>query len=265
MKHRAARRVVTLGIMLGLAAAAYSQGLYIESKVTGPMGERTTQTYAMPKKIKSVTNKDGEAVIVRLDKELFISIDPSEKTYSEMTFAEMESMMKKAGSQMDDKMAEMQKRLADMPEEQRKMVEQMMGNKMSGMNKDAKVEVNSTDENKNINGFSCTKYVVTTDGNESMTIWATKDVKGFNEMKSDWQEFSRRMMSMSPMRGKGMADAMQKVDGFPIQMEIGANMTTTVTRVERRSTPDNEFEIPSGYKKVKPKMMERESKEDSNE
>ncbi|HET6272967.1 MAG TPA: DUF4412 domain-containing protein, partial [Bacteroidota bacterium] len=55
---------------------------------------------------------------------------------------------------------------------------------------------------------------------------------------------------------KGLAEGMKKVDGFPIQTEMGQGITTLVTKVEKRSTPASEFTVPAGYKKVDSKMME---------
>ena len=264
----AQRICIALAILftVALTASAVAQGLYWESTMTGgPVGERVEQMWAMPKMMKGVTKESGETFIVRLDKELFITIDPKEKTYSEMTFAEMESMMKKASGKMDARMAEMKEKLANMPEEQRKMVEQMMASKMPGMAKDAKVEVEKTGDKETISGFACTKYVVNQDGKEAMTLWVTKDVKGFDSMRKDWEEFSKRMMAMNPMGGKGLGDAFKKIDGFPIRTEMAGAFTSTVTKVEEKSTPASAFEVPAGYKKVNPKMMDEMDKMDQKD
>lgn len=253
-------RIMLAGLFTaGLASSAVAQGLYWESTMSGgPLGERHEQMWAVPKKMKGVTKETGEAFIVRLDKEVFITIDPKEKEYSEITFAEMEGVMKKAGSKMDSKMAEMQKQLATMPEEQRKMVEKMMGEKMPGMGarKDARVDVKSAGDKKTISGFPCTKFVITQDGKEMMTLWVTKDVSGFDALRKDWEEFSKRMMAMNPMAGKGLGEAFKKIDGFPIQTDMGQAMTSTVTKIEKKTAPASEFEVPAGYKKIKSKMME---------
>ena len=259
MKNKCIRVAMVVIFAVGLSVPVFGQGLYWESTTSGgPIGERGEQMWAVPKKMKVVTKETGESFIVRLDREVFITIDPKGKTYSEITFAEMESMMKQASGKMDAKMAEMQKQLAQMPEEQRKMVEQMMGIKMGGRGaaQDAKVDVKKTGDKRAINGFSCTKFVITEDDKDVMTVWATKDVTGFDAMRKDWEEFSKRMMAMNPMGGKGLGEAFKKVDGFPIQTEIAQGITTVVTKIERKTAPASEFEVPSGYKKVKPKMME---------
>ena len=255
MTQAIARRVVGLGLALLIGLAAYGQGMYWETKMTGHGQESMTKMYAMPKMFKTMESEGGDAVIVRLDKELIYQINAKEKTYSEMTFVELETMMKKMGGKMDDAMAQMQEKMKDMPEEQRKMMEQMMGSRMPGK-KDAAVDVKNAGEKKSISGFSCTKYVVNQDGKEAMTVWATKDVKDFGALRKDWEEFSKRIMAMNPMGMKGLAEGMKKVDGFPIQTDMSQGISTLVTKVEKRSTPASEFTVPAGYKKVDSKMME---------
>jgi GLPGLI family protein len=256
MKHRTMRIAMGLSLALIIAVCAFGQGVYWESKVTGgPIKDQTDQMYYMPKMFKRTSTGDANIMIVRLDKETMYILKPKEKTYSEITFAEMEAMMKKGKAKMDSRMAEMQKKMQSMPEEQRKMMEKMMGDKMPGTAKDAKVDVSSTGEKKAIGGFSCTKYVVTQDGKEFMTLWTTKDVKEFEPMRKDFEAFSQRMSSMNPMAGKGMMDAFRKVDGFPIETDM-SGITNVVTKIEKRSTPAGEFEVPSGYTKVKSEMQE---------
>ena len=264
MTQAIARRGVGLGLAFLIGLAAYGQGMYWETRMTGHGQESMTKMYAMPKMFKTTESDEGDAVIVRLDKELIYQINAKEKTYSEMTFAELEVMMKKMGGKMDDAMAQMQEKMKDMPEEQRKMMEQMMGGRMPGK-KDAKVDVKNTGETKTISGFSCTKYVVSQDGKEAMTLWATKEVKDFGALRKDWEEFSKRIMAMNPMGMKGLAEGMKKVDGFPIQTEMGQGITTLVTKVEKRSTPASEFTVPAGYKKVGSKMMEGMERGEENE
>lgn len=264
MNHTYIRIAMVALFAIGLTGTTFAQGLYWESTISGgSVGERNEQMWAVPKKMKGVTKGTGETFIVRLDKEVFITIDPTEKTYSEMTFAEMEEMMKKVGGEMDSKMAEMQKQLAAMPEEQRKMVEKMMPG--MGAAKDAKVDVKNTGDKKTISGFSCTKVVVTQDGKDMMTLWVTKDVSGFDAMRKDWEEFSKRMMAMNPMGGKGLGEAFKKIDGFPIQTEMGQGITSTVTKIEKKTATASEFEVPAGYKKVKASMMDEVDQMDAKE
>lgn len=242
---------------LCIAASAFAQGLYWQSTTEGSVGEGVTENFAMPKMFKTVStgdlNNDG-ITIARLDKQLFWMLNPKKKTYSEMTFAQMEETMKKAGGKMDAAMEKMNKEMAGMPKEQREMMERMMGGKMPGTQSDAAVEMQKTADRKTIAGYACTKYVALQDGKEFMTMWVTKDVQGFESLMADWKEFTKRMSAMTSRFAKGAADAYKNIDGFPMQTTVSMmnnSVTTTVTKIERRTTPAREFDIPSGYTKVK--------------
>jgi hypothetical protein len=198
--------------------------------------------------MKMVEGEAGRFVILRLDKELMIMGDPKDKNYYQMTFAEMEQMIKGVDAAMSQQMEAMKEQLAQLPEEQRKMAEEMMGSRMGG--KEPKVEVSKTGESSTISGFNCTKYVVKHDGQHASTVWATKDITGFETMKTDMEEFARRMKAMMKNLGsKNPSGILEGVDGFPIQTETNDGWKTVVTRVEQKSTPATDFEVPAGYKK----------------
>ena len=255
MKHRYISLFAVSVITLVFAASTYAQGLYWESATKGGPARDLSKFYYMPKMFKNVENDGNEEVIFRLDKEMMIHVDHAKKTYYEISFDELERMMKKAGAAMDEQMAKMREQMAAMPEEQRKMMEQMMGKTLMG-GKEGDVELKKTAESKSISGYACKKYVVMTGGEPSYTMWVTKDVKEFEGMRNDMQEFGRRMAAMTPRFASEMAEGMKNLDGFPVQTEI-AGITTTVSKVEKRTTPASAFDIPAGYKKVKPEGFEQ--------
>jgi len=251
MNSRITTRHGVLAAAMLVAASVFAQGLYTESSTSGgPLGDkaRLAKSFMMPKMYRH-EGDDGQAVIIRLDKEKFYMVNPAEKTYSEMTFKEMEEGMKKAGEKMDKRMTEMQEKMKDMPEEQRKMIEKMMGSTGAGKGKAEKVDVTGPGEKKTISGYVCARYTAAANGKDILTAWTTKDVKGFESLKGDWEEFSTRMVALSPVGGKGIAEAFKKIKGFPLQTEM-MGMTTVVTKIESRSTPAAQFEIPEGYTKT---------------
>jgi len=246
------RLMLGLGMAVLTLSVAYGQGMYWESvQSKGDQGEMksTAMSYAMPKMFKQVDAAEGRAVILRLDKEMMYALDMNKKTYQQMTFAELEAMVKQATGMMEEK-------LKALPPEQRKMMEERMGG-MFGSGKPPVMDVNAAGEKKTINGFSCSKYVVKKDGKDDQIVWATKDVKEFDAMRKDWLEFTKRMQSMSP-RAAGMAEAFKKIEGFPIQQEMGS-MKTTVTKVEKRTIPAKEFEVPAGYTREESPKMGKEN------
>ncbi len=254
------KRMVAVVAALFVAVIAFGQGVYWESATSGgALGDRviSSLSYYMPHKFKSTTLDMGNATIVRLDKKMIYQIDTNEKTYSEMTFDEWEAEMKKMGQKMDAQMDELQKKMENMPEEQRKMMEQMTGSQMAGKkNKDAKIDVTKTGESKQIAGMGCTKYSVTKDGKEAIALWATKDLKGYEAMRKDMEEFGARMMASDFQGMKGLAEAIKKVDGFPMETDMQGGVKIEVTKVQRKDIAANEFDVPSGFTKVKPKTMD---------
>jgi hypothetical protein len=258
------KRIVAVVSALFVGVIAYGQGLYWESGTSGgALGDRViaAQNYYMPHMFKTATADMGGFVIVRLDKKMIYQVDANEKTYSEMTFEEWEAEMKRMNEKMNAQMDELKKKMEGMPEEQRKMMEAMMGDKTAGdKSKDGKIDVTKTAESRKIAGYGCTKYSVAKDGKETIALWATKDLKGYDAMRKDMEEFTSRMGTSDFQGMKSYAQAITKVDGFPMEADMQGGIKMQVTKVERQNLPANEFEVPSGYTKVKPKMMdEKES------
>jgi GLPGLI family protein len=248
-------RVFVVALVVSvLGAAAFGQGVVWQTKIVANGHEMTTHTCYLPKKLKTTNEGGDDFSIIRLDQEKIYNINGADKTYSVMTFAELEQM----GKQMNARMDELQKQMKDMPEEQRKMMEKMMGSSMPGAKKDPKIEVIKTGEKKTINGFACSHYKVTQDGKEAISLWVTPDVKAYAAMKQDMAEQSKRMAALTPGGLKGLTEAMLKVDGFPIETEMGTLMKSTVLKIEAKSVSASEFEVPAGYKLVKNKMQEEE-------
>jgi hypothetical protein len=265
MNKHLLRGILACTLATASGAFTFAQGMFWESTQTFPQMGGTTDTakyYYMPKKFKIAMGREGNATIIRYDKETMIMLNPAEKTYSEVSFADLEKITKKAGAKMDQKMAELREKLKDMPEDQRKMVEQMMGNKIPGAKSEPKLEVMKSGDTKKISGYSCSRYIVNRDGKEILSVWATKDVKGFEAIRKDLDEFQRRMAEMNPMVAKGTMEGLKQIDGFPIETDLGDTMKEVVFKIESRSIPAKEFEIPEGFKKVKPPMMPGEEGEE---
>ncbi|MEB2309167.1 MAG: DUF4412 domain-containing protein [Candidatus Brocadiaceae bacterium] len=252
MKRNMVMFTGALALMICLSVQAFAKGLYWESTRTGRegKGDGVSKSYYMPRMCKIVMEDNKGAVIIRLDKEEMLMLNHKKKTYQEMTFNEMETMMKGVISQMQEVAKQMEKELAAMPAEQRKMVEQMMGKNL--IKKQEEKTVVKTDETKNISNYACTKFILKEGDKDVATIWATKDIDDFKAMQQDMEEFGKRMATMMPGNLEGQMDrSIALVDGFPVRTEMTDGTTMTVTNAEKRSIPASEFEAPSGYKKEK--------------
>lgn len=247
-----------LALVIGLSVQAFAQGLCWEGIHAGREGKEqgVSKFYYMPRMYKTVMEDGKNSVIIRLDKEKMLMVDHGKRTYQEMTFAEMETMMKGVNSKMQEAMKQMEKELAGMPAEQRKIVEQIMGkNPMPMVKEEKKTDVKKTGETKKIGNYTCTKYVLKEADEDVATIWATKDIGDFKTIQRDMEEFGRRMAAMMPENLTSRVDsATALIDGFPVRTEMKDGTSMTVTSVEKHSTPASEFEAPSGYKKEKSPM-----------
>jgi hypothetical protein len=242
--------VLVMTLLFVLPCLLQAQGFYWETTVTGaPGGDHLSKSYMTPRTFKVENeDKDKTAMIVNLDKKLIISINGDDEKYSEITFDEMEAHMKKA----EAKMAEMQKSLSEMPEMQRKMMEKMMGPMAGG---DGPIALKGSAEKKTIIGYTCGKVDVQQGDKTIITLWATKAVPGFDRIRPQWEEFSRRMMGSMPGNfAKGMGEAMKKVAGFPLETKIG-EIVSTITKLDERAIPASTFDVPAGYKKVKSELL----------
>ena len=114
--HRIHAGLMALLLLLPLLAVA--QGITWETTTTLPMGGGRTMTSTsmyLPHRFKQVS--DGAATIFRLDKKLLLRVNYNTKEYSEVTFTELEGMVKEADGQMEAQLADLKKQLASMPEE----------------------------------------------------------------------------------------------------------------------------------------------------
>lgn len=242
-------------MLLAVAVAvAGAQGLYWESTTTGgPAGDRgeVTKTYAMPKMFKMEMGNQSEAMILRMDREMLYTMDHQAKTYWQMTFDEMEAAMKKASQALDEKSKEIEEAMKNMPPEQQKMMEQMMGNRMKKSKDLPPVSIIGPSDRKTIGGYTCSKYIALRGGDTVVTVWATKEVREFAAMRDDFEAFNKRLASMEMGGAQAMSEAFRKIDGFPMRMEM-AGITSEVTKVESRSLKAKEFDVPAGYKKTDP-------------
>lgn len=153
-----------------------------ESTVKWTRGFMKTMTRGKPSESKT---------IIRLDKQLIWTLDPKEKTYTEMTFAEFREMLEKG-------MAEMQQGEDEEAEEADTTGEEMY---------EWTVEDQSDPDPKTINGFTCrnVKFVATgvnkQEANDQVVItldaWNSEDVPGREEIMDFYRRYAEAL-SLDP-------------------------------------------------------------------
>jgi hypothetical protein len=191
--------------------------------------------------------KDGTISILRLDKELMITLTPSKKTYTEMTFAQLGMKIKQSHSKLADAM---NKRMEGMPPDQRKkMAEQMAA--LTGKHDEVKVDVVPTGQQKTVGEYRCTGYTLRRNGKDVETIWASKDVPNYASVRKDFQRISALFTSIGVNRN--VFASMEKVDGFPIERS-GTGISEKITKIQAGSFPMSSFEVPAGYSREKSEL-----------
>lgn len=255
MKSAYSRFAAAALLVILVSGAASAQGLYWESSVKTGTGEaHTTKNYMMPHLMKvEHSSGDMSEVILNLDKQTITSVNRKAKTYSETPFDTLTARLKELNKDFDQRNAEVQRELKSMPEAQRQKLEKMMS--QMGDQSGEPVVVKTGTGTKTILGYACSRLDVMRGEKVVMSLWLTKQVKGFDALKADWKEFSRRLASQLPGAfGKAITEGMTKADGFPMETVMGPAVTT-VTKLEARAIPASVFAIPAGYTKTEDRMF----------
>jgi hypothetical protein len=105
--------LTVLYLMPGANAQTFAQDITLHETTTssGMMGRgatnTTSATYISSNAMK-ITSSDGNDVIIRIESGKIISIDNSKKTYSEMTFQQLQEMFDKMSAEMGKNQEQME-------------------------------------------------------------------------------------------------------------------------------------------------------------
>lgn len=228
---------------LGMAASAAPQlpggGLTLHATETssgGRGGDRTSTvtTYLSTGAVKR-SSSDGSDTILRLDENRMVIVDNNKKTYSELTFQQLQAMLDEAGAAGEN-----------VPPEAMAAMQKMMG----GATTDVRVVKAGAGEP--IAGYPTEKYQLT--GFMTMDIWAAPDLK----VPPQYYDAIKLRMPRNPMFDMGKVfDEMKKIGGFPLKQVTTMKMmgmenktTMVVTSVDKGPIAKTTFDVPAGYKKV---------------
>lgn len=231
---------------------------------------QTLKMYISGKKINMdiISEEHKGTTIFRGDKELFWAIDHEKKEYTEIT----REMMEQMGQSMGDAFKQMEEQMANMPPEQRAMMEQMMKGQMQMMSQAASepTTLKKTGEKKKISGYSCTKYEVLRGTEKVREMWMMdwNNIKDGKEALEAFEAMSRFFKSLietckdtpfAQMLDNPYSKA-NKLNGFPVlTVEIDGGVATYETvfkSIQKKSIPKDKFSPPKGYKLNKQDMKE---------
>jgi hypothetical protein len=232
--------VMATGTMRNAEAQVFTQDLMLQSSTTSPGlagkgGGTTTDTEYFSKNATRMSSSDGKDTIVRFDTEKFITLDTKQKTYTEMTFKQMQEMLSKTGEALNQ-----------MKGEQLAAMRKMMGGMATT------VTVTKVGPGETIAGHATQKYLFK--GPMDIEIHAASDLK----IPPAYYDMVRLRMPSNPVFDIGkMFDEMKKLNGIPLKTVtnlrmMGQEMRTTkiVTSIKKGPIPASVFEIPAGYKQV---------------
>jgi len=250
--------VFTLSMLSSFALA--------QKRFEGYLEQTTVRKSDMPMQPREVTEKEkvfykagkfktmnlttGKSMIYRFDKELMWTIDHNDKSFTEVTFAQMKEGMQKMRSAMKQEMK-------DISPEERKMMEKLMGKKMGKMlggdEGGFEISIKRTGKKKNIMGYSCEQVFLNMNDEPMMEMWITNKYSMGNDFLKVYEK-------MGFMKGELPEDA-KKIQGIPLATSMTIDMgmgkmesETKVTKLEKTSVSDREFEVPKGYNKKNSKM-----------
>ena len=240
-------RLAILLLVLGLAgsfpqaqiSALFSQDLTLHESTTmtgapmgGGNGNQTQSTKYFSGNAMKQASDNGD-FIIRLDQNKMIMVDHKKKTYSEMTFDQMEQMLQKSMAN------------SGMSQEQMEAMRQIMGQTVGS------VSVTPQGAGETIAGYATEKYLVKIPPME-LELSNTPDLA----IPAEYYDAIKLATPKNPMFDMSkMYDEMKKVKGMTLKSVMsmkmmGMNITTTtvVKSVEKGAIPASVFDPPAGYK-----------------
>jgi hypothetical protein len=244
MAHRVPCAVPVLILMVAITETALAQDYYWES-ITGEADSTApaAKTFFAPKKMKFVPAKENDPMlIIRLDRGSVYVINERRKTYAELNFTEWRSMRRQQSAMVFQIPPDVQK----LPDDQREQrLHELMADQVNPI---SNVDVIRTPETKVIRGYVCGKYIVKQDSKVILTVWSTHAIKEFESMREDLKGVYQQLGLNYPAM-RYLPDALNSIDGFPLEYQIG-EVKTTVQKIEKRIWGEDEFEPPPGFKRT---------------
>lgn len=202
------------------------QRIIISGAAEGP---REQMQYYSPSM--RVTDDERFRSIIDLDNKTLTSINKSAKTYSVVTFAEL-----------NKRYASHDQRVKDLPPQVRDMI-----------HADDKVTLLATGKTENIAGYPAKEYGINGKG-VTGTVWVT-DKLAFGARNDEWLRLADLFGGKSTPGGH-LDDALAELKGVPlrrtVRMEPLPLVTTEVVQVKRGPIPAELKRVPQGFTKTEP-------------
>lgn len=253
-------------LVLVLSASLAQAGVVMDMVTRDAAGQETdrAKVYAQSKHIRMEQGGDNPTASMIFLGDRFVYVDHSDKSYVVMD----EAMLNEVSAKISDAMKEMQAQLANMPAEQRAMVEQMMKGKMQGMvtqqvEKAPKPRIESIG-NKEWQSYSCRQYAVYEGDEKTQEICAATldDVAGADELVEAFigmAAYIKKMTESMPMMSTDAlnpGELMAEIEGFPVHT-VDFHDGRVLREMSLDSVVEQELEqalfaAPDGYRRRDP-------------
>jgi hypothetical protein len=246
------------GILLAAGAHATAQDLTIVSKVTTDKNPPKTATSYLSRDHLRISQAEGSESILDLKTGEITTLEGKNKTYYVTTRQDLEEMAAKMKERMNSpEMKKAQEQMKNLPPEQRKKMESMMGG-MSGA-----FDVRKTGTARRIAGYPCENWTITfgelSRTEECLSTELQLPAQAW-DMYRDYAASMKSMMASIGPIAKGMEEMQEKfknLKGYPLATTTSTNImgrssvtTSEVVDIKRGPIPASAWEIPAGYGKV---------------
>jgi uncharacterized protein DUF4412 len=266
-------RILQLSLALPFASLALcataEAGVYLESVDKELDGSGTPTTSKMwfdgGRMRTERLEHDGDQNLVIFKNQSLYTVDAKSKSYRVIDKATAEKM----GAQVAAAKKQMEARMAAMPPEQRKKMEEMMakygkgaaGAMMPGAKQSQRTLKNSG-RTETVAGIKCTVWEAYEDGKKEEELCAAPagSIPGGDDVIKTFREISTMLTSFTDKLGtRAPGDApwrdMETINGVPIltrDFDDGkATSETRLTVVRKESVAGSSFEVPAGYAEKK--------------
>ena len=237
-KARAAGRTCILAAALAVAlapAVLRAQDVTLKSTSTTNGREIQTTQYISPTATRNST-PDGTDIILRLDQQKMYVVQTKQKTYSELTFDEIQKRAAAATTGTEG-----------LPPEAAAQMQKMMGGMGGGMT------VNDVGPGETIAGYATEKYHIVM-GSAEMDEWMAPAIV----LSPMFYDAMMAILPSNPMFDtKKLYGELKKLKGVPMKSVTTMKMmgqvittTTVVSSVDKSPIPAAAFEVPAGFKLV---------------
>jgi hypothetical protein len=259
--------VLTLIVMSSLLSPLAYAGVVMDMVTRNASGQETDRTkiYAQASMIRmdEVSGSETAGSMIFLGNE-FLYVDHRDKSYIVMD----EAMLNQVSTQISDAMKQMEAELANMPPEQRAMVEQMMKGRMQGMmgqqgtpSPKPRVEAMGSGEWQS---YSCQEYAVFEGPEKTQDLCAAEldEIDGADEVIEAFRKMAAYMtkmtesMPMRPKEGLNPGELMDQINGFPVHtIDYDNGRVARETSLDSATEQDLDqgmFAAPEGYRRQDP-------------